>query len=303
MTTYNDYPYSERGGWVMPSGGLMEPSDVAILGVPTDAASTGASGQRSAPLAIRSLEAFESLWDYHVEDGIKRLKVVDAGDVATDYSNFETTTYEIVERAARIREHTGTLVALGGDHSITPHVLAGLGGVELLVHLDAHSDTWLLEDPSWVPHHGAWVPYVIQHETVRKVHQYGLRALGPDNPEDASFGGKLEQYPWHGPYRAIERMKEVIHADGIQRVYLSVDLDVVDPAYAPGVAYPEPGGWTSRELFEVITSLCATGKIVGLDIVECIPALDVRDMTVRLAHRCVLAALRGVAKAKQAGRI
>ena len=216
-------------------------------------------------------------------------------------------------RHANIRErvHAGRLarhraVVLGGDHSITwPAATAvadvhGYGNVGI-VHFDAHADTADIIEGN-LASHGTPMRRLIESGAVPGTHfvQVGLRGYWP--PQD-TFEWMLEQgMTWHTMQEIWERGFKDVMADAVgealakaDKLYISVDIDVLDPAFAPGTGTPEPGGIPSSDLLRMVRQLCHEHDVVGVDVVEVAPAYDVSDLTVNAAHRVVFEALAGMA--------
>jgi arginase family enzyme len=265
-------------------------SDFAIMGAALDHYSTRTRGQSQAPFAIRAYEDFESWVDPYAGD-LGEVSVVDVGDYEADMTRPHLGYTRVANGVHSLLGNTEFMCLLGGDHTVTAYALQGvrkhLGPTVRLnvVHLDAHSDTWGHDNTKGFPHHGSWVRKVLEDRTVDAVFQLGVRALGPDS--EAGIEDRIVRIQPGNPFMDLDRSAQ--H-------YLSVDMDVVDPAFAPGVAYREPGGWTSELLLRTVESLVSTGRFIGMDIVETIPDRDRDQLTVGLAHRTILAALKGYAK-------
>jgi agmatinase len=199
---------------------------------------------------------------------------------------------------------------LGGDHSIASADVAGIAehrgkGKISMIHFDAHADTGDLQFGALVGH-GTPMRRLIDSGYVRgdRFLQLGLRGYWPD---DATLNWMRDQ-----GMRSYE-MTEIHHrglntvldesfarlTDGCDGVFLSVDIDVVDPGMAPGTGTPEPGGMTSRELLESVRRICLELPIVGIDVVEVAPPFDSADITAILANRVVLEAVSAIAKRKK----
>jgi agmatinase len=292
--TWCGVPRSTSGEWNIDKDLNRTPSDMAILGVPYDAGATAAAGQADAPFAIRRLETFESWVAPDIGD-LSTVKVVDCGDADIDRLEPSRSLAMLGSQMKSILKHTGCLVMLGGDHSIST---VGVNALEMytqqsvnLIHFDAHSDTWDNGKPT--PNHASWVRHTINMGVTFSVHQFGIRAMSPE--DDLGINRHC------GPL--TRRQLATLVSDVIDvfagPVYLSIDMDVLDPAYCPGVAYPEPGGWQPSTLFNAIEKLVATGKVKCVDIVETTPSLDRLDQSVRLAHRSVLAVRRGLKLAQK----
>ena len=197
-------------------------------------------------------------------------------------------------------------IILGGDHSITwPAATAvadvhGYGNVGI-VHFDAHADTADIIDGN-LASHGTPMRRLIESGAIPGTHfvQVGLRGYWP--PQD-TFEWMLEQgMTWHTMQEIWERGFKPVMADAVgealakaTKLYISVDIDVLDPAFAPGTGTPEPGGIPSSDLLRIVRQLCYEHDVVGVDVVEVAPAYDVSDLTVNAAHRVVFEALGGMA--------
>jgi arginase family enzyme len=213
----------------------------------------------------------------------------------------------VLKEATEKISRTGAfIVVLGGDHSIASADVAGIAahrghGKTSMVHFDAHADTGESQFGALVGH-GTPMRQLINSGAVRgdRFLQIGLRGYWPD---DATFKWMRDQ-----GMRSYE-MTEIHHrgldavldesfktlVDGCDGVFLSVDIDVVDPGMAPGTGTPEPGGLTSRELLESVRRICLELPVVGMDIVEVAPPFDHADITAILANRVVLEALSAIA--------
>jgi agmatinase len=199
---------------------------------------------------------------------------------------------------------------VGGDHSITwPAATAvaearGWGNLGV-VHFDAHADTADIIDGN-LASHGTPMRRLIESGAVlgRNFVQVGLRGYWP--PEDIFEWMQSQGMRWHLMQEIWERgIQSVIEdavteaLDGAEHLYISVDIDVLDPAFAPGTGTPEPGGMAPVDLLRTVRRLAIEANLVALDVVEVSPPYDVSDNTVNNAHRVVLEALAGMAWRKQ----
>ncbi len=258
-----------------------------LIGAPWDAASTFRPGTRLGPQQIRTMASSLSPATERGED-LTSLGAVDAGDLAlgTHVENAEATIQQTTTAIAR----AGSVpIVLGGDHAITVPAFAGvLGahpGLELLV-LDAHPD--LYPDYEGDPFSHACVSHRIAHlqgMAGSRITQVGVRASNPGQRRQAEALGVETIGPWD---------LAGWHYDRPGPVYLSVDIDVLDPAHAPGCGNPVPGGLTSRQLLDLIQHLDC--EIVAMDIVEVNPLLDVHGSTALAAVRVVTEALGQMAR-------
>ena len=270
--------------------------DVAIVGAPFDVGTTNRPGARFGPRAIRAT-AYEP-GTYHMDLGLEIfdwLEVVDFGDAYCPHGQTEVSHANIKERVRAIASRGIVPVILGGDHSITwPAATAvadfhGYGNVGI-VHFDAHADT-ADEIEGNLASHGTPMRRLIESGAVPGSHfvQVGLRGYWP--PQD-TFEWMLEQkMTWHTMQEIWERGFKAVMDQAVSealakadKLYVSVDIDVLDPAHAPGTGTPEAGGLTSRELLHSLRSLTGL-NVVGADIVEVSPAYDHAEMTgIAAAH-------------------
>jgi agmatinase len=281
---------------------------VAVLGVPYDSATTFRSGARFGPRGIRAasqvLRPYNSAMDV---EPFKLLEVVDAGDVPVAPAYVEETQERITTVVGRLLDAVGVVVALGGDHSVSLPLLRAQRrkrGPVALIHLDAHPDTWSDEfglryghgTPFW---HAAKEGLVDTDASI----QIGMR--GPtEGPDDLRRSRELgyhmvtgEEFWELGVEGTLARVHEVVRGPA----YLSLDIDVADPAYAPGTGTPEVGGLTSRQLVTLVRGLAGL-DLVGMDVVEVAPPFDHGEITCLLAANLVYEFLSLLAKGRPAGR-
>ena len=291
-----------------------EQPDVAIVGAPTDTAVTHRPGARFGPRAIRAA-SYLGRSIHHLGLGVeplKLLRVFDYGDADVIPGDIERTNEAIHQKVGEVAETGAVPIVLGGDHSITlpsaSAVADVLGHGRLgIVHFDAHADT---APDTWgvLLSHGTPMRRLIESGAVpgRAFVQVGLRGYWP-TPE--IFDWMRDQgMHWH-TIHDIQRkgfdavLKEAIEQalDGPERMYLSVDIDVLDPAYAPGTGTPEPGGLTARELLDAVREVTLRTELAGADVVEVSPPYDPSGITAEVAHRVVLEILSALA-AKRAER-
>jgi agmatinase len=201
---------------------------------------------------------------------------------------------------------------LGGDHSIAWPDIAGIArhlgqGRVSVIHFDAHADTG---ESQWGSLYGHGTPMrrLIESGAARgdRFLQVGLRGYWPEPP---TLAWMAEQgMRWFEMTEIVSRGLDAVLDEAAERavddcdgVFLSIDVDVVDPGMAPGTGTPEPGGLTSRQLLDSVRRLASTLPIVGVDVVEVAPAYDSADVTAMLANRVVLEALSGIAFRRRKG--
>jgi agmatinase len=218
-------------------------------------------------------------------------QVVDAGDIACTPFSPEEAVAQIEQAADALLRHGGRLVAIGGDHTIALPLLRATArrhGALALVHFDAHLDTWDTyfgqRFTHGTPFRRAWEEGLLLRD--RSVH-VGLRGplySGTDLTDDTSMGFTqitTDDVAEHGVAAVVRRM---LAAVGDAPTYVSVDIDVLDPAHAPGTGTPEAGGLTSRELLALVRGL-RPATVVGGDVVEVSPAYDHAEVTaIAAAH-------------------
>ena len=274
--------------------------DVVVRGVPLDTATTNRPGARFGPRAVRAASTTMA-WEkpYGMEhDPFDVLAVVDSGDVLLDVHKPETVPQAIEDDAYAIIEQGPRLLSIGGDHFVSHPLLKAharkYGAPLSLLHFDAHSDTWA-EDGETL-NHGTMFYWAAKEGIVDPATslQVGLRTTNPDtlgfNILDA--GDVHEQ----GIAAVISRAKTIL-AD--RPVYVTFDIDCLDPAFAPGTGTPVCGGLNSYQAMAILRGLAGI-NIVGMDVVEVAPAYDVGEITALAASHIAMEMLGMVAALKQA---
>jgi agmatinase len=290
-------------------------ADVIILGAPIDSGTSHRSGAKFGPQAIRGGDYLPHDGQRpHLAlrtDGLKDLKVVDAGDLLMPGGDLVASLEVLAQATEKISRAGKIPVILGGDHSIASADVAGIArhrglGKISMVHFDAHADTG---EDQWgaLVGHGTPMRRLIDDGFVRgdRFLQLGLRGYWPDNTtlawmrDQGMRSYEMTEIHHRGLNKVLDESFATLTSE-CDGVFLSVDIDVVDPGMAPGTGTPEPGGMTSRELLEAVRRICLELPIVGIDIVEVAPAFDTADITAILANRVVLEALSAIAK-RQSG--
>lgn len=289
--------------------------DVVILGVPWDGTMGAPPGTSLAPAALRTAEYTGSRggeWHHPVSrlNPLAQLTIVDFGDVPVLAGAVEASFTRIRHLVREVLQTDAVAVLLGGDHAVTwPHVQAladvvGHGNVGV-VHLDAHCDTWPL-DPGQYTSHGAPMRQLIDGGVVRGDHfiQVGLRSS--TDPATLTYmrdhgmhAHWMDEIRRDGLHTVMDRaVAEAL--DGPEHLFLSVDIDVCDPAFAPATGAPEPGGLTSGELLGIVHRLAREVGFAAMDLVEVSPPYESGNhITAILGHRLILEALTGLAHRRQ----
>jgi agmatinase len=265
----------------------LDRCDIAILGIPFDSGTSYRPGARFGPQAIRQASRHLRT-NFHPAYGtepFQSLQVADAGDVACNPFNIEEAIAQIEAAADAIFARCPALVSLGGDHTIAVPLLRSVNKVAgrvALVHFDAHLDTW--ETYFGAPYtHGTPFRRAAEEGLFDDDASMHVGIRGPlysadDLARDAELGFKVvhcDELEAHGVDRVVERIRERI---GDRPLYLSIDIDVLDPAHAPGTGTPEIAGLSSRELVNIIRGLKGV-NLVAADIVEVAPAYDHAELT------------------------
>jgi agmatinase len=259
---------------------------LAFSGVPYDLAVTNRPGARFGPAAVRKASAQLSWgpqWPWGF-DPFDRIAAADYGDCWFDHGRPEEIPRLIEQHAIEIINQGVELVSLGGDHFITLPILrahAKRHGKLSLIHFDAHSDTW--QDEGTRIDHGTMFFHAVNEgliDPMRSV-QIGIRTHNSDR-----LGFTWLDAAWvhdHGPDAVVEEVRRIV---GIQKAYLTFDIDCLDPAYAPGTGTPVSGGLSTAQAQRVIRGLGGT-NIVGMDLVEVAPSYDHAEITALAAAHLV----------------
>ncbi len=290
-------------------------ADVVIIGAPFDEGVSYRPGTRFGPQAVRTAEDVNQPGErpsMHAGiDPLAELKIVDWGDIDVIASNLPRSHALLVEATAAALAMSTIPVVIGGDHSLSHAMLQamhGQFGVDgySVIHFDTHADTGIPEEGE--PPHGTPFRAAIEkgHLNGANIFQIGLRGTWP-GPE--LFQWMREQgMQWATMDEVEDRgimdvVLEAIHHARARapRTYLTVDIDVLDPAYAPGTGTPEPGGLTTRELFRAVRTITSELDIAAFDLVEVSPPYDHADVTAMAGQRTILEALNGIAL-RHAGR-
>jgi agmatinase len=299
----------------VPMADLEDPSSYAgkgavIVGAPFDGGTSHRAGCRFGPQAIR-------FTDYLPHEGTRphlalgvdplvELGVVDVGDVEMPPGEMELSLKRLEEAVTKISSAGAIPIILGGDHTIALPDVTGVArsvgwGKVSVIHFDAHADTGDTQFGSLYGH-GTPMRRLIESGATRgdRFLQVGLRGYWPE-PEtlDWMAGQQMRSYEMGEVVaRGLDACLTeafAIAVDDCDGVFLSVDVDVVDPGMAPGTGTPEPGGLTGRQLLDAVRRIACELPVCGVDVVEVSPPYDNAEVTAFLANRVVLEALSGIA--------
>ncbi len=268
--------------------------DVAVAGVPFDSGTSYRPGARFGPAAVRQGSRLLRPWHPGLQVApFGAQQVADAGDIACNPFDIKEAMDQVEAAAAGLLAEAAHLLAIGGDHTIAYPLLRVTSqrfGPVALVHFDAHLDTWQTYFGAPLTH-GTPFRRAAEEGLFSEEHSMHVGIRGPlyspgDLEEDAELGFaavsamEIEHIGVNGVVAAIrDRVQD-------RPLYVSVDIDVLDPAHAPGTGTPEAGGLTSREVLGILRGLAGM-RLVGADVVEVAPAYDHAEMTaVAAAHIC-----------------
>ena len=302
LLTYGGAPYTQDPA-------ELAGFDVAIVGAPTDDLVSDRPGARFGPRAIRAASCPPGP---HLEsrvDAFEELKIVDFGDAAVLPADAAASHEAIFELVGQVLDAGALPIVLGGDHSIAePDVraVAARHGAVGLVHFDTHTDTGREVFGVEVSHGTPMFRLVEAGKlTPNRYVQIGLRGYWPGE----------ETFKWQADNGITSFFMHDVRRDGIEAivgrtlelvgegpVYVTVDVDVLDPAFAPGTGTPEPGGMSSSDLLWACRAVAAELELVGAEVVEVIPtAVGSADVTALVADRIVREILNGIALRRRAG--
>jgi agmatinase len=301
--------------------------EAAFIGVPFDTATTYRPGARFGPQAVRRISA---LYDGYSIDGAvdidEELDLCDVGDVFVIPGNIEKTFDQVTKAVSHVFTSGAFPIMCGGDHAlgfphvrgVAPHIDGNVGIIHIDRHLDIqekdmdermHTTPWY-----WTTHE----PTSTTHRDHSHMHDVGLPNCAPHNLVQMGIGGWYGSRPGAivakrrgtsvmtmtditdlGPAKAAEMALELAWK-GCKAVYLSFDIDSIDPGFAPGTGSPEPGGLLPREALEIVRLIAKEG-LCAMEVVEVSPPYDVNDNTAQLACRVILDALGSLVVAGKLG--
>ena len=261
--------------------------DVAIVGIPFDAGTSYRPGARFGPQAIRQASRHLRT-QYHPAydtEPFAEQQVADAGDISCNPYNIEKAVLEIQKGATELLGKVDRIISLGGDHTIALPLLRAVNhyhGPVALVHFDAHLDTW--DTYYGAPYtHGTPFRRAAEEKLFLESASMHVGIRGPlysrdDLKNDKELGFKVihcDEFQSEGIDHVVKRIRDRV---GDNPMYLSIDIDVLDPAHAPGTGTPEIAGMSSRELVGVLRGLAGL-DIISADVVEVSPAYDHAELT------------------------
>ncbi len=283
----------------------VEDCDVAIIGVPFDAGTSYRPGARFGPQSVRQASR-QLRTNYHPNYDVEPFKVqqvADAGDIACNPFDIDEAIKQIEIGSTELLQKVGSIVTIGGDHTIALPLLRSInkkvGGPVALVHFDAHLDTW--DTYFGAPYtHGTPFRRAREEKLFLDDASMHIGIRGPlystnDLKNDRELGFKTihcDEFQTNTIDQIVKRIKDRI---GNNPLYISIDIDVLDPAHAPGTGTPEVAGMTTREILNVLRGL-AGSQLVSADVVEVAPAYDHAELTSTAAATIVYELINIIAR-------
>lgn len=275
----------------MGSSDSYEDSKAVLTGLPMDYTVSNRPGARSAPQEIRTISYAIEEYSIYQDKSLLDMQFYDAGDVTLPFGNVQESLKRIEEVSSGFFSDQKFPLFIGGEHLVTyPLVKACFKKYPdlLVLHFDAHADLRVhYEDEEYS--HATVMNKVVALLGPKRVYQFGIRSGAQDEFAFARENTHLyidEIFPV---------LDHVVKEIGNTPVYLTVDIDVVDPAFAPGTGTPEPGGCSSRQILEAINAMKPL-NIVGMDLVEISPPADHSNITTILGAKIVREALLAYVK-------
>ena len=278
-------------------------ADAILLGVPYDGGTTYQPGARLAPYHLRRVSALVQSWHpVHNLDVFARVRARDGGNVVFPPFDAATVRAAVQAEVARVVAAGAVPFVVGGDHSVAlpaMRAVASAHGPLAVVHIDAHLDTSTAEVWGDAWHHGTPIRHAIEERLIADgaLVQVGVRGAwgGPDDGKLVrDFGAtciSADTVDARGIAHVLDDVRRIV---GDRPLYVTFDIDGVDPAFAPGTGTPVPGGLSSREALQLVRGLFGK-RLVGFDLVEVAPALDHADITSHLAAHLLYEGLALVA--------
>ena len=283
----------------------VEECDVAIIGVPFDAGTSYRPGARFGPQSVRQASR-QLRTNYHPNYDVEPFKVqqvADAGDIACNPFDIDEAIKQIEKGSTELLQKVGSIVTIGGDHTIALPLLRSInkkvGGPVALDHFDAHLDTW--DTYFGAPYtHGTPFRRAREEKLFLDDASMHIGIRGPlystyDLKNDRELGFKTihcDEFQTNTIDQIVKRIKDRI---GNNPLYISIDIDVLDPAHAPGTGTPEVAGMTTREILNVLRGL-AGSQLVSADVVEVAPAYDHAELTSTAAATIVYELINIIAR-------
>lgn len=261
----------------------FDQADYVVVGVPFDITSTYRTGARFAPLAIREASLNIETYSFRSNTDVEDLKINDLGDLHIS-NNTETTLKRLENTVKDLIKAKKTPILIGGEHTITLGAMHGVGGKDTaVISFDAHLDL-RNKYMDLTTSHTTFMRRINEQVKPKRIVEVGTRAVCKEELTYAKEAGiqyyTTRQIHEKGSNTTIKAIKEAV--ENCKRTYLTIDMDVLDPAYAPAVQNPEPEGLSTQTLLDLATNLL-DNRTIGLDLVEVTPPYDKGATTIQAA--------------------
>ncbi len=275
----------------------LEEAEYAILGVPFDVTSTYRSGARFAPLAIREASLNIEGYSFRTGTSIEELKIHDLGDLHVA-GDVELTLGRLALVAQNLFEDKKVPVFLGGEHTITLGVMRSLDEGVAVVSFDAHLD--LRDDYLGLSvSHTTFMRRIKEDVKPSKILEIGTRAVCKEELDYAKTSGidylTAQQIREEGTKNMAKNIRDILKS--YEKIYITIDMDVLDPAFAPAVQNPEPEGLDTTTLLDLLETVCDS-RVIGVDLVEVAPHYD-QGLTATQAAKTLFEVLCCLEKARK----
>jgi agmatinase len=284
---YAGFTHIERLSDFMAATDDYEASKAILFGIGQDFTTSYRPGTRFGPGRIREASYGIEEFSYHSLKSLADKTFFDLGDVAVVFGDPKESLNRAEQVARKIVQDGKLPLMMGGEHLVTLPCVKAVhekhGNDLVLIQFDAHAD--LREDYLGNPlSHAAVMKRCLDFLPAKNLYQFGIRS---GTAEEYELGSKQCNL---FPHEVLRPLKEVLPSLGKRPVYITIDIDVMDPAFAPGTGTPEPGGITSREMIESVMAMKDL-NVVGFDVVEVAPGLDQSDRTVVLGAKLIREAI------------
>jgi agmatinase len=269
----------------------LDKAQAVIYGMPMDWTVSFRPGSRFGPARIREVSLVHEEYSHYLRRDLSEIAYFDAGDIPLAFGNPEKSLRQIAEFVGKVLDLGKVPFGLGGEHLVTWPVVAEVHKryPDLAVlHFDAHADLRTdYEGEIWS--HATPLRKIAERIGGPNVYQFGIRSMTRDEVEYAEEAG----IHFH-PFDVLEPLKKCLPELAGRPVYVTIDIDCLDPAHAPGTGTPEPGGITTREMLDAIHAIARSDvNVVGCDLVEVAPAYDPTEQTPVVAAKLLREMLLG----------
>ncbi len=276
----------ERKAIFMGSADSLEEADRVLIGLPMDFTTSFRPGTRQAPYRVREVSEGVEEYSIYQDRSLEEITFYDAGDVTIPFGNVQQSLERMEATARDLLSMNKKIFSIGGEHLVSLPIIKAYADYYpdlVVIQMDAHAD--LREDYlGEVLSHATVMRQVLQIIGDKNLFQLGIRS---GTREEMQYARKCSNLYLDEFLSALDEVKEQV---GTRSVYISVDIDVLDPAFAPGTGTPEAGGVSSRELIKMLVEL-GDLNVVGFDMVEISPPNDIGDNTSILGAKLIREAL------------